>query len=51
MTPARQTAQEEAALLRRHIDDGVPLTHLAEHAGRCGRSSAEITWRTHARLR
>lgn len=27
------TAQEKAALVRRHLDDGVPLTRLAEHAG------------------
>jgi len=33
MTPARLTAQEKAALVRRHIDDGMALTHLAEHAG------------------
>ncbi len=29
----RLTAQEKTALLRRHLDDGVPLARLAEHAG------------------
>lgn len=29
----RLTAQEKAALVRRHLDDGVPLARLAEHAG------------------
>jgi len=29
----RLSAQEKVALLRQHLDDGVPLTRLAEHAG------------------
>jgi putative transposase len=33
MSAVRLTAMEKAALLRRHLDDGVPLTRLARHAG------------------
>jgi putative transposase len=33
MAIERMTATEKATLLRRHLDDGVPLTRLAEHAG------------------
>ncbi len=33
MAPVRLTPQERAALLRRHLDDGVLLTRLAEYVG------------------
>lgn len=33
MTGQRLSAQERVALLRQHLDDGVPLIRLAEHAG------------------
>lgn len=33
MVSARLTAQQKALLLCQHLQDGVPLTRLAEHAG------------------
>jgi len=33
MVTARPTPEAKAALVRQHLDDGVPLTQLAESAG------------------
>ncbi len=33
MVSARLPPEAKAALLRRHLDDGVPLVRLAEHCG------------------
>jgi putative transposase len=33
MVIARLGPEAKAALLREHLDDGVPLSRLAEHAG------------------